>query len=131
MLIHNYGLFWRKNDIFWGCGPIGGHLKGTRAGAKREDAVDFKEQQGVYCLYDENFRLVYVGQAGSGESQRLGKRLGQHRTDSLSERWSRFSWFGIRKVIGKGKLKAEKDNATTTVGGVLDPGLFNAERHLW
>ena len=119
MLIQNYGLFWRRAWIHWGRGNSAGHLKGTRVSAKTEDPVDFRNQQGVYCLHDESFRLVYVGQAGGKNTQRLFIRLKQHREDAISERWTKFSWFGVRKVIGQGALKAEKNTAHPKIQDVL------------
>lgn len=119
MLIHNYGLFWRRSDIFWGRAKVSGHLRGYPArGAFR--TVDFRNQQGVYCLYDDNFHLVYVGQAGANDNQRMFDRLKQHRTDALADRWQRFSWFGIRWVTKGDKLAAEADGAHTTAGKVLN-----------
>ncbi len=120
MLIHNYGLHWRKDCIHWGRGSNPGHLMGRRVGAKTAVPADFREQQGVYCLYDDSFRLVYVGQAGGKNDQRLFGRLKQHREDALSERWSKFSWFGIRQVLQSGGLRAEKGAAHPDVGGVLN-----------
>ena len=55
-----------------------GSLKGRRAGEALGNPVDFREQVGVYVLYDDNFRVVYVGQAGAGNQTLLG-RLKQHR----------------------------------------------------
>jgi hypothetical protein len=68
--------------------------------------VDFREQAGVYVLYDDNFRLLYVGQAGQAgvSNQYLFTRLKQHRKDGLADRWTRFSWFGPRWVRRNGKL---------------------------
>jgi hypothetical protein len=120
MLIHNYGLFWRKAWIHWGSGSNAGHLKGKKVGAKTWEPVDFRYQQGVYCLYDESFRLVYVGQAGGRNDQRLFDRLKQHREDAVSERWSRVSWFGINRVLNTSKLAAEKTTAHPDIGDVLN-----------
>src|SRR5438067_6937456 len=97
MLIQSYGLFWRRNDVFWGRPGVSGHLQGHPARAAFV-IVDFREQQGVYCLYDDSFKLVYVGQAGANDQQRLFDRLKQHCNDALADRWSKFSWFGIRWV---------------------------------
>src|ERR1035438_626644 len=105
MLIHNYGLFWRRNDVFWGRPRVTGHLKGVLAQEIRSRPVDFRDQAGVYVLYDENFRIVYVRQAGTG-NQYLFSRLKQHRKDALADRWTRFSWFGIRWVKKNGELAA-------------------------
>lgn len=63
-LVMNYGLFWHRSRIVWGRGNNRGHLKGRLA--KTGTPVDFRDQRGVYCLYDDNFRLVYIGQAGGG-----------------------------------------------------------------
>jgi hypothetical protein len=120
MLIQNYGLFWRRLWIHFGAGRNAGHLKGILAGAKKSEPIDFREQQGVYCLYDDGFRLVYVGQAGGKNNQRMFERLRQHREDAVAERWSRFSWFGVRQVLATGALKAEKDVAHPNIGDVLN-----------
>lgn len=120
MLIQNYGLFWRLDQVFWGWQGVPGHLKGMEATNKSNDPVDFREQQGVYVLYDQAFRMVYVGQAGANDQQRMFDRLKQHTRDQLAERWARFSWFGVRAVIGNGKLKAEKDVAHPSLSDVLN-----------
>jgi hypothetical protein len=120
MLIQNYGLFWRRALIHFGAGKNAGHLKGKPVGAKRDDPVDFRDQQGVYCLYDDGFRVVYVGQAGGKNDQRLFDRLKQHREDFVSDRWTKFSWFGIRRVLGNGDLQVEKATAHPDIGDVLN-----------
>lgn len=120
MLVKNYGLFWRRSDIFWGSGPNAGHLKGVPANATTDSPVDFRDQQGVYVLYDGNFQLVYVGQAGAGEGQRLFRRLGNHRFDQLADRWERFSWFGVRAVNTNGNLRAEAQAAHPAISDVLN-----------
>lgn len=120
MLIQNYGLFWNRDCIHFGAGKNAGHLKGIRVGAKTSHPIDFRDQQGVYCLYDDGFRLVYVGQAGGRNKQRLFDRLKQHRDDHISDRWTKFSWFGVRQVLKNGSLKAEKDAAHPTTGEVLN-----------
>ena len=107
MLIRNYGLFWHRNDVFWGRQKKAGHLMGRATGAKTSDPVDFREQRGLYALYDENYRLIYFGQAGKGSSQKLFDRLKDHTNDRNADRWSRFSWFGTQKVKMDGELSKE------------------------
>lgn len=96
MLIHNYGLFWRRDCVYWGKGKNAGHLKGRISPTSKQ--VDFRDQIGVYVLYDDNYSMLYVGQAGGKNNQRLFGRLKQHRTDHLANRWTRFSWFGVSSV---------------------------------
>jgi len=60
LLIRNYGLFWTRNKVFWGKGKNRGHLKGVLAGKTKGPQIDFRMQQGVYVLYDDNFRLELV-----------------------------------------------------------------------
>lgn len=119
-LIRNYGLFWRRSDVFWGRQHVRGHLKGVPSKKTTNQAVDFRDQQGIYVLYDDSFKLVYVGQAGGNDQQRLLKRLNQHQTDALADRWTRFSWFGIRWVTGAGQLSTEVTAAHPTIGAVLN-----------
>ena len=105
-IIKNYGLLWRRNVVpqfqngqnlpfdasrEW---PRNGNLFGIGVRKRREGEVDFAQQIGIYALYDEQFKLVYIGQAGSGKKG-LYRRLRSHTLSILSERWSRFSWFGL------------------------------------
>jgi hypothetical protein len=74
--------------------PRSGELLGVGVRKRKAGKVDFARQIGIYALYDEQFRLVYVGQAGLGQ-RGLYSRLRAHTLNNLSERWSRFSWFGL------------------------------------
>jgi hypothetical protein len=63
MLFQNYGLFWQADNVKWGSKGKNnqGSLNGVWASAKREGFVDFREQRGIYVLYDDTFRIIYVG----------------------------------------------------------------------
>jgi hypothetical protein len=98
-LIKNYGLMWRRDSVFWGKGRSRGVLEGRRSGK----VIDFRDQIGVYVLYDESRRPVYVGQAGQGNA-RLFNRLRAHRRDALAHRWHYFSWFGLLQINKSGRL---------------------------
>lgn len=117
MLIHNYGLFWKESNVFWGAGSKAGRLLGVPASNTTSAPVDFREQSGVYVLYAD-YELVYVGQVGSG-NQKMFTRLKQHTRDSLAGRWNNFSWFGIRWVKKTGELAAEADGKHSTHPEVL------------
>ena len=119
MLFQNYGLFWHKDRVLWGRPGRTGSLLGFRNQADGE--VDFRYQRGVYVLYDVNFRLLYVGQAGYG-NQRLYDRLHQHRGDHLAGRWHRFSWFGVDPVKGRRgkKYVEERDPSAPAIDTVLN-----------
>ncbi len=119
MLIRNYGLFWRLDDVYWGKPKDSGKLMGRRANKARSAAVDFREQRGVYVLYDDNFKIVYLGQAGGRNNARLFGRLKVHKRDHLAQRWSRFSWFGICPVE-KFELQVGYNPANPTIKDVLD-----------
>ena len=113
MIIKNFGQFWERNSIQWGRpGPTQrGHLKGyLRA---RGPKVDFRDQIGVYVLYDAGLAPVYVGQAGNG-NKRLLARLNDHETDHLWNRWQHFSWFGFRGVNSTNHALTDKDKITKT-----------------
>ena len=120
MLIRNYRLFWRRDKVDWGLRGRGnsGSLQGRHARNLRAEAVNFREQQGVYVLYDDTFKIIYVGQTGAG-NQRLFIRLRQHRRDHLAQRWSRVSWFGIVPV-SDGELDEDYEPDQPSVAGVLD-----------
>jgi hypothetical protein len=117
-LIKNYGLMWRRNSVFWGHGGKRGSLIGRRS----RQQIDFRDQIGVYVLYDEGRRPTYVGQAGRGKA-RLFNRLSGHTRDSLSLRWQYFSWFGLLGVNKSGQLSGwddESKHVGGTIGSTLD-----------
>jgi hypothetical protein len=119
MLIQNFGLFWRRNDVCWGRPKVRGHLKGVPAKEPSALPADFRDQAGVYVLYDDNFRLVYIGQAGAG-NQYLFSRLKHHKKDALADRWTRFSWFGIRWVRKNGRLALGASQRFVKSGDILN-----------
>ncbi|MBK5186108.1 GIY-YIG nuclease family protein [Paraburkholderia domus] len=80
--------------------------------------MDFREQRGIYALY-AGYDLVYVGQTGAGDD-RLFKRLKAHRSDHLSERWDRFSWFGTQWVTVKHYLSNDTAAVHQTVEAALN-----------
>lgn len=96
MLIRSVGLFWKETDVYWGAGNSAGSLLGVPSNGKTSAPIDFRQQIGLYVLYAD-YKVVYVGQVGSGKMSLFG-RLKQHRRDDLAGRWDRFSWFGIRVV---------------------------------
>jgi hypothetical protein len=120
MLIKNYGLFWSLEKTFLGWRNTAGHLKGVQATIGKSKSADFRFQQGVYVLYDANFKIVYVGQAGRGEGSRLFDRIKAHTRDQLAERWSKYSWFGIRGVNANSELEPEKGDTTVKISEVLN-----------
>ena len=98
MIIRNYGLYWKREDVQWGSPGLGnqGTLLGRNVASKKGIAIDFRQQAGIYILQD-SFRAIYIGQAGSKVSRLFG-RLRGHTRNHLAERWDRFSWFGIYPV---------------------------------
>lgn len=109
---------WRRDSVFWGLGSRKGVLQGRRS----HRVIDFRKQIGVYVLYDEGRRPVYVGQAGQGNA-RLFSRLRSHRRDSLAPRWQYFSWFGLLRVNKSGRLSGWDDKSkrvSGTIGSTLN-----------
>jgi hypothetical protein len=53
-------------------------------------------------LYNGSDKPVYVGQAGIGYKRLFG-RLKDHQKDHLRDRWTHFSWFGLRGYNEKSK----------------------------
>lgn len=98
-IINAYGIYWNRNQVHWKTTP---DLLGIQQIGATE--VNFKDQRGIYLLYDGR-EVIYVGQA---IEQTLGERLKQHLHDRLSGRWDRFSWFGFYAVTDKGHLDDRK-----------------------
>ena len=113
-VIKNYGIMWRRDHIFWGRGRNKGALEGRSSARK----VDFREQIGVYVLYDEFRHPIYVGQAGQGYA-RLFARLRSHTRDNLAHRWHYVSWFGLLAVNRvSGRLSGRDDPAKKVRGSL-------------
>lgn len=118
MLIQNYGLYWKEDDVFWGKGNNAGALQGVKSTNISAEPVDFRMQSGVYVLYSD-YNMIYVGQAGNG-NQKLFDRLKAHRRNNLAGRWNQFSWFGTRSVLKDGTLSVETAGSHSTHGEVLN-----------
>ena len=129
-LIQNYGLFWDRNKVRWDRSPKEekGAKKLPGVVKAKDDPVDFREQAGIYALYDHEFRLIYVGQAGTNKHGRgrLFDRLKYHTTvragtRRLATRWRYFSWFGLVRVLkGDQKLTQAPVTRQTTPAEILD-----------
>jgi hypothetical protein len=123
-IIANIGLFWKREKVRWvGSRSIQKQLAGKRAYGKTAGVVDFWKQTGIYALYNTDYDLIYVGQAGFGDKSCIGDRLKHHTRDDLAGRWDRFSWFGLRKVTIKNKLGSKpqhKGGDLTLIGNVLE-----------
>jgi len=139
MIIQNYGHLWERKYIYWGTGGKGGqgHLKGYK---KQNEQTDFREQMGIYVLYDKDMNPIYVGQA----SDSLFIRLKQHSKGPLWNRWEHFSWFGLRKVNKDRNLyardtveksfRADGDKVLNEIEGILITALeprFNKQGAAW
>ena len=86
-LVTSYGLKWDRVKTKW---P---HLLGERRAGRKKLTADFRNQMGLYILYQDD-DPQYVGIA-----DRLGERIGAHRGDHLSKKWNRFSWFGSKFLL--------------------------------
>lgn len=104
--ISAFGIHWKRDLVQWTTRP---RLFGRQHA--KADRVDLAEQHGVYLLHGIRGDTVYVGQA-----KLIGRRLAQHTLDRLANRWTYFSWFGIRAVKENGKLAGST--------GVADPAVL-------
>lgn len=118
-LIQNYGLLWERDKVGWS------DYRATLQGCVTitQKPVDFRHQRGVYALYDREFRLLYVGQAGSGQRP-LFTRLKEHHTQpgnrGLAARWRYFSWFGVLKVKSTKELSDPFQARPASPQAILD-----------
>lgn len=108
--IKNFGHYWSRNLIDWGWQGSAGGLYGAKRPIADESDADFRQQIGIYVLYDENRDAIYVWQAGSGNS-RLFDRLRQHSRGPMRDRWTAFSWFGFLEVGDDGYMIEREDSA--------------------
>ncbi|MGK7653216.1 GIY-YIG nuclease family protein [Roseovarius sp. B08] len=135
-MIENYGLFWKRVGVYFGeRGPNKPTQLFGEINLNREKrCVDLSKQIGIYCLYDDNFSLLYVGQAGGGKNAIL-YRLRDHIGDNLAERWSMFSWFGLRPIIEKdgeyvlGSVNREAWNESSLISSLEGFCFWGQSRH--
>jgi hypothetical protein len=92
-----------------------GRLLGYQMRDRQPFVVDFKEQIAVYVLFTSSREAVYIGQTGSGD-QRLMLRLRQHSQGNLRDRWTHFSWFGLRSVTQQRRLSDQQGPETRCIG---------------
>lgn len=96
---------WHRKYVDWQSGAelIGIPERGS--GAK----VNFADQAAIYALYDHNYKCLYVGQVGRGETKGLYHRLKDHVNDYLFCMWERFSWYGFysKKSLATESFKNE------------------------
>lgn len=113
-IIKNYGFLWERKNIYRGTGGGGnsGHLFGRVSG---KPDTDFREQIGVYVLYDKNQKIVYVGQAGNGHAT-LFTRLKNHMDGALWNRWEYFTWIGFRDCTNNGSLDGRQKVESSVSG---------------
>ena len=107
-IFRTWGDFWAKDmvDFGWTRGSPG-TLLGIPANAVDSTIpVDFKEQAGVYILFNSNRDPIYVGQSGSG-SQKIWYRLRAHASGRYAARWTHFTWFGFYEPNEKGLLPSQ------------------------
>jgi hypothetical protein len=117
-MILSYGLHWRVERVFWGRPKVAGTLLGAASRSPKARSVDFRLQRGIYVLYAD-YELVYVGQTGAG-ADRLFNRLKFHKSDHLSERWNRFSWYGTQWVTKANELSTDTAAVSQTVEAALN-----------
>ena len=116
-MIRSYGLHWHKDRVFWGHQNNSGSLMWPASPNGRP--VDFRKQRGIYALYAD-YRLVYIGQTGSAQKDRLFDRLKSHLRDHLSERWDRFSWLGTQWVIKESQLSVDTAKVSGEISSILN-----------
>ena len=125
LAIKNYGHYWSRSLVNWGWRGHGnqGSLLGTSKPSDPNATVDFRNQIGIYCLFNDDRDVVYLGQTGSRD-QRLLTRLRQHTRYSIRDRWTNFSWFGFLEVDpNSGELSNDTDlkrEISGTYSGALD-----------
>jgi hypothetical protein len=106
LAVRNFGHFWSRDLVEWGRRRVAGQLLGYVMSDRKPLVVDFREQIGIYVLFTAQREVVYIGQAGSGD-RRLFLRLRDHTANDLRDRWTHFSWFGLRGVNNTNRQLSE------------------------
>ena len=122
LAIRNYGHFWSRSHVEWGRPGQQGNLLGYYLRDRQPFRVDFRHQIGIYVLFTAQREAVYIGKAGSG-NDRLFSRLKAHTRNHLRDRWTNFSWFGLRDYNGTGELSDHQkpdSNVKGTNSSALD-----------
>ena len=116
-------MFWDRTEVEWS--PGSGNRKVFRLlgrvgeNSQRLEVADFRDQRGIYVLYDDH-GPVYVGLT---VNQGLGARLRAHDRSYSAQEWDRFSWFGFRSVL------AEADSDGVRKLGALPEKLLSNSQH--
>lgn len=134
-MITHYGLFWSERDVFWGRQKKAGQLlgkpqlaldrRGAPTTAEREQAEDYRDYIGLYCLYGQG-QLIYVGEAGLGTTSTIFARLNKHRRGTLAGRWNAFSWFGRADCNGQADVLTGLKQLEAVAIAIINPG-FNKQ----
>ena len=100
VLIKNYGLLWKRDYVDWKNKHILGRKTSGNQDPKTGRVANFWKQSGIYVLYND-LVPVYIGQIGlksedTTKERFLGRRLHEHTSDQLGQKWNRFSWFGFK-----------------------------------
>lgn len=119
--INNFGIYWNRNFVDWRKNnpDLLGKLQTS------ENEINFKDQIGIYLLYDSR-EIIYVGQA---IQRSIAKRLKEHTLDRLSGRWDRFSCFGFYPVSDNGVLNKDISHSSIRLedlGDILEAILIES-----
>jgi hypothetical protein len=126
LAIRNFGHFWSRDLVDWGRQKVSGQLLGYRLVDRKPAVADFREQIGIYVLFTSQREVVYIGQAGAGD-RRLFVRLRDHTTNNLRDRWSNFSWFGLRAINTSNLQLSEHQQPDSRCAGINSDALDEIE----
>ena len=127
LFIKDYGLFWKRDDVWWGKrgNQQKAEFKGELPDQPNAELVELHKEIGFYMLYNINSidgipyhsdELVYCGFSGRDDNQEraLFHRIKQHQQPSkpLYKKWNYFSWFSIATLQGNGRLNRRDTEIT-------------------
>jgi len=130
-VIRNIGLLWQRNKVDWSgrSGPNGRAKLEGHWSENPKFIVDFRDQIGIYVLFDNRFndrKVVYIGEVGRGRGS-LYSRLKSHTQNHLAARWTHFSWFALRNVNDDGTLRKNQRAKNRVVHRTRDLALDEYE----
>ena len=113
-IIPCFGLSWLRDDVHWDTKQP--HLYGQES--PEAEVLNFADQIGVYILYNWP-NIVYVGRTSAQKNGLFSRLFSHHISSRRSDKWDRFSWFGLKGLDGLARADLDIEGEITLMETVL------------